>query len=146
MCIRDSIVTPTMSMSAGDYDVRVRTVDSRGQTSDWSVVDDMFELANGRPLIVADPVPTVMCDLSTKVSMEGHVTDPETPLSELLITSTSENFVAWHADTEELEVVFPYDNGCPLGQKGIEIKVDDGGDYTDTGAVSYTHLRAHETR
>ena len=137
---REYIVTPTMSMSAGDYDVRVRTVDSRGQTSDWSVVDDMFELANGRPLIVADPVPTVMCDLSTKVSMEGHVTDPETPLSELIITSTSENFVAWHADTEELEVVFPYDNGCPLGQKGIEIKVDDGGDYTDTGELPYGTL------
>ena len=38
-----------MAMSAGDYDVRVRTVDSRGQTSDWTVSEDMFELANGRP-------------------------------------------------------------------------------------------------
>ena len=128
---REYIVTPTMAMSAGDYDLRARTVDSRGQTSDWSVVSDMFELANGRPIIVADPVPTVMCDLNTKVSMVGHVSDPETPLGDLIITSDSANFVAWHADTEELEVVFPYDNGCPLGQKGIEVKVDDGGDYTD---------------
>ena len=137
---REYIVTPTMAMSAGDYDLRARTVDSRGQTSDWSVVSDMFELANGRPIIVADPVPTVMCDLSTKVSMVGHVSDPETPLGDLIITSDSANFVAWHADTEELEVIFPYDNGCPLGQKGIEVKVDDGGDYTDAGELPYGTL------
>ena len=127
-------------MSAGDYDVRTRSVDSRGQTSDWSVVSDMFELANGRPLIVADPVPTVMCDTSTKVSMVGHVSDPETPLGDLVITSSSENFVAWHADSEEIEVLFPFDNGCPLGQKGIEVKVDDGGDYSDTGELPYGTL------
>ena len=137
---REYIVTPTMAMSAGDYDLRARTVDSRGQTSDWSVVSDMFELANGRPIIVADPVPTVMCDLNTKVSMVGHVSDPETPLGDLIITSDSANFVAWHADTEELEVVFPYDNGCPLGQKGIEVKVDDGGDYSDAGELPYGTL------
>ena len=137
---REYIVTPTMAMSAGDYDLRARTVDSRGQTSDWSVVSDMFELANGRPIIVADPVPTVMCDLNTKVSMVGHVSDPETPLGDLIITSDSANFVAWHADTEELEVIFPYDNGCPLGQKGIEVKVDDGGDYTDAGELPYGTL------
>lgn len=137
---REYIVTPSMAMSAGDYDLRSRTVDSRGQTSGWSVVSDMFELANGRPIIVADPVPSVMCDLSTKVSMVGHVSDPETPLGDLAITSDSANFVAWHADTEELEVLFPYDNGCPLGQKGIEIKVDDGGDYSDTGELPYGTL------
>ena len=137
---REYIVTPSMAMSAGDYDLRSRTVDSRGQTSDWSVVSDMFELANGRPLIVADPVPTVMCDLSTKVSMDGHVSDPETPLGDLIITSSSENFVAWHPATEEIEVLFPYDNGCPLGQKGIEIRVDDGGDYSDSGELPYGTL------
>ena len=50
---REYIVTPSMSMAAGDYDVRTRTVDSRGQTSDWSTTSDMFELANGRPMVVA---------------------------------------------------------------------------------------------
>ena len=140
---REYIVTPSMSMSAGDYDVRTRTVDSRGQTSDWATMSDMFELANGRPMVVANPVPTVMCDLSTKVSMVGHVMDPETPLSDLLITSDSSNFVAWHADSEELEVYFPYDDmrqRCPLGQKGIEIRVDDGGDYSDSGELPYGTL------
>ena len=36
-------------MSAGDYDVRTRTVDSRGQTSDWSVVSDMFDWPTAAP-------------------------------------------------------------------------------------------------
>jgi hypothetical protein len=134
---REYIITPTMAMSSGMYDIRSRAVDGRGQTSDWSTVNDAFELANGRPTIVADPIPTVMCDLSTKVSMAGHVMDPETPLTDLIITSDSDNFVAWHAATEELEVLFPYDNGCPLGQKGIELKIDDGGDYSDTGTLPY---------
>ena len=137
---REYLATPSMSMSAGMYDIRSRTVDSRGQTSLWATLDDAFELANGRPTVVADPVPTVMCDISTKVSMVGHVADPETPLSQLAITSDSDNFVAWHASTEEIEVLFPYDNGCPLGQKGIEITVDDGGDYSDTGQLPYGTL------
>jgi len=106
----------------------------------WSVLGDAFELANGRPSIIADPVPTVMCDISTKVSMDGHIADPETPLGDLVVTSDSDNFVAWHADTEELEVLFPYDNGCPLGQKSIAIEVDDGGDYSDTGQLPYGTL------
>ena len=137
---REYIITPTMEMSAGKYDVRTRAVDGRAQTSDWTEFDDAFELANGRPAVIADPVPTVMCDLSTKVSMAGHIVDPETPLSQLIVTSDSDNFVAWHAATEEIEVLFPYDNGCPLGQKGIEVKVDDGGDYTDSGELPYGTL------
>ena len=137
---REYIITPTMEMSAGKYDVRTRAVDGRAQTSDWTEFSDAFELANGRPAVIADPVPTVMCDLSTKVSMAGHIVDPETPLSQLIVTSDSDNFVAWHAATEEIEVLFPYDNGCPLGQKGIEVKVDDGGDYTDSGELPYGTL------
>ena len=66
--------------------------------------------------------------------MVGRVFDPETPLSDLLITSTSPNFDS-SASSEELEVRFPYDNGCPLGQKGIEIRVDDGGDYSEDGEL-----------
>ena len=29
---------------------------------------------------------------------------------------------------------------CPLGQKGIEIRVDDGGDYSETGELPYGTL------
>jgi hypothetical protein len=136
---REYIITPTMSMSAGTYDVRTRAVDARGQTSSWTEFNDAFTLANGRPTVIADPVPTVMCDLSTKVSMAGHIVDPETPLSQLIVDSDSENFVAWHAASEEIEVFFPYESGCS-GQKGIEVTVDDGGDYSDTGALPYGTL------
>ena len=137
---REYIVTPSMEMSAGSYDIRSRTVDSRNQVSNWAVAQDGFELANGRPTITADPIPTVMCDTTTKVSMVGHIADPETSLGDLVVTSDSANFIAWHADTEEIEVLFPYDNGCPVGQKGIEVKVDDGGDYSETGELPYGTL------
>jgi hypothetical protein len=136
---RDYIITPSMEMSAGTYDVRTRAIDGRGQTSSWTEFSDAFELANGRPAVIADPVPTVMCDISTKVSMVGHIADPETPLAQLLVTSDSDNFVAWHAATEEIEVFFPYESGCS-GQKGIEVKVDDGGDYSETGELPYGTL------
>ena len=136
---REYIVTPSMAMSAGVYDIRTRTVDSRAQTSMWSELSDAFTLANGRPTVTASPVPTVMCDISTKVNMVGHIADPETPLSQLIVTSDSDNFVAWHAASEELEVFFPYENGCD-GQKGIEVYVDDGGDYSDTGQLPYGTL------
>ncbi|MDA8638896.1 hypothetical protein N9L22_03900 [Candidatus Poseidonia alphae] len=139
---RQYVISPTLDMPAGVYDIRSRTLDARGQTSAWAVStgSDGFELANGEPTVVADPVPTVMCDIPTKVSMIGHISDPETPLSQLIVTSSSPNFVAWHAATQEVEVLFPYDNGCPLGQKGIEVVVDDGGDYSDTGITPYGTL------
>ena len=139
---RQYVISPTLDMPAGVYDIRSRTVDARGQTSNWAVStgSDGFELANGEPTVVADPVPSVMCDVSTKLSMVGHISDPETPLKDLILTSSSPNFIAWHADTLELEVLFPYDNGCPLGQKGIEVTVDDGGDYSDTGITPYGTL------
>ena len=139
---RQYVISPTLDMPAGVYDIRSRTVDNRGQTSNWAVSSgsDGFELANGEPTVVADPVPTVMCDISTKVNMNGHIEDPETLLKDLVVTSSSPNFVAWHADTQELEVLFPYDDGCPLGQKGIEVTVDDGADYSDTGIIPYGTL------
>ena len=136
---REYIITPSETMTAGMYDVRSRTMDARMQASPWSVAGEVFELANGLPQVIADPVPSVMCDLSTRISMDGHISDPETPLSDLIVTSTSPYFVAWHADAEELEVLFPYDMGCPLGQRGIEVTVDDGAGY-DEGSLPYGTL------
>ena len=141
---REYVVSPVLEMSAGWYDIRSRTVDSRGQTGDWQVSTgtDGFKLANGVPTIVAEPVPSVMCDISTMVDMTGHINDPETHLSNLLITSDDSSFVAWHPTTQELEVNFAYDSvqGCPLGQQGIEIQMDDGGDYSETGELPYGTL------
>ena len=135
---REYIITPSEEMIAGLYDVRTRTVDARMQTSPWSTASELFELANGLPQVVADPVPSVMCDLSTRISMDGHIYDPETPLADLIVASTSPYFVAWHAEAEEIEVLFPYDMGCPLGQRGIEVTVDDGAGYD--GSLPYGTL------
>ena len=74
--------------------------------------------------------------------MDGHIDDPETSLENLIVTSSSESFVAWHASTKELEVNFQGTelNTCPTGQQGIEVQVDDGGDYSATGELPYGTL------
>ncbi len=141
---REYIITPTVEMSSGMYDVRSRSVDSRGQSSDWSVASGLngFELANGRPTVTPEPIPSVMCDIPTRVDMTGHIADPETPLAELSVSSTHEAFLGWFPSTTEIEVLFEWDEiqGCPIGQQGIEVTVDDGGDYTDTGILPYGTL------
>ncbi len=141
---REYVVSPVLEMSAGWYDIRSRTVDSRGQTGEWQVStgNDGFKLANGVPTIVAEPVPSVMCDISTMVDMTGHINDPETHLSNLLVSSDDPAFVAWHPTTQELEVKYEWDSiqGCPLGQQGMEVKMDDGGDYSETGELPYGTL------
>ena len=141
---RAYLLSPTMDMASGWYDIRSQTVDSRGQTSDWIVTagTDGFKLANGIPSIVAEPIPSVLCDITTKIDMTGHVSDPETPLENLVITSDSSAFVAWYPTTTEIEVNFAWNelNGCPLGQQGMEIRVDDGGDYSEAGELPYGTL------
>tara|TARA_B110000444_G_C18851896_1_gene606468 strand:- start:11159 stop:14611 length:3453 start_codon:yes stop_codon:yes gene_type:complete len=141
---REYVVTPTSAMSAGWYDVRTQAVDSRGQTGDWKVITGSsgFELANGAPTITPDPAISVMCDTLTRVSMDGYISDPETPLQDLIITSSDESFVAWHAVEKEIEVKFQWSetNGCPLGPQGIEISMDDGSDYSQAGQLPYGTL------
>lgn len=139
---REYVITPTVTMGAGWYDVRAQAVDSRGQTGSWMVGASVFELQNGAPTVITDPIPSVMCDTLTKVSMEGHIVDPETPLEDLIVTSDDESFVAWYPLTKEIEVNFAWGelNGCPLGQQGIEISIDDGGDYSATGELPYGTL------
>jgi hypothetical protein len=141
---REYVISPILEMSAGWYDIRSRTVDARGQTGDWKISSgtDGFKLANGVPTIVAEPVPSVMCDISTMVDMTGHINDPESHLSTLLVTSDDPAFIAWHPTTQELEVKYEWDSiqGCPLGQQGMEIKMDDGGDYSESGELPYGTL------
>ena len=125
---RQYLIKPTMEMGAGDYDIRIRAIDARMQLSDWQVTQNAFELMNAVPIITAEPIPTVKVQTSTKVSIIGNIQDAETPLSDLVISSSSQNFVAWHADTEEIEVYFDnikYVNGQPTAT-GIEVQVDDG--------------------
>ena len=141
---REYVITPNAAMSSGWYDVRTQAVDSRGQTGVWKVITGSsgFELANGAPTVITDPIPSVMCDTPTKVLMEGHIMDPETPLEDLIVASSDESFVAWHAETKEIEVNFQWSeiNGCDAGVKGIEITMDDGGDYSQQGQLPYGTL------
>ena len=127
---RQYLVKPSMNMGAGDYDIRVRAIDSRMQTSDWQVTERGFTLKNAMPVITAEPVPTVKVQTSTKVSIINNINDAETDLDQLVITSNSPNFVAWHPATEEIEVYFEsirFVSGQPTAS-GIEIAVNDGTD------------------
>ncbi len=129
---REYTMTPTLTMPAGDYDLRSKTIDSRGQESQWRVTPDAFSLANGIPQVVAEPVPTVTCDVASDIDMTNHISDPETPLSSLDISSDSPYFVSWNPLSSTITVDFSFNEvqGCPLGQKSILVTVDDGGDYT----------------
>ena len=129
---RQYLVKPGMDMGAGYYDIRARSIDSRMQTSDWQITDNAFELKNALPIITSEPIPTVKVQTSTKVSIVNNVNDAETDLDQLIITSNSPNFVAWHPATEEIEVYFEnirFVNGQATAS-GIEIAVNDG---IDTG-------------
>ena len=144
---RQYLVKPSMSMGAGDYDIRVRSIDSRMQTSDWQVTDNGFTLKNAMPVISSEPVPTVKVQTSTKVSVINNVNDAETDLDQLVITSSSPNFVAWHPATEEIEVYFEnirFVNGQPTAS-GIEIAVDDGTD-TAIGTLLFNVIENGQPR
>tara|TARA_Y100000766_G_scaffold122962_1_gene105614 strand:- start:10899 stop:14354 length:3456 start_codon:yes stop_codon:yes gene_type:complete len=136
---REYSLLPTLDMAAGLYDLRTRTVDGRGQTSALSYAYNAFDLMNAPPSITPNQVKPVPCDISTKVDMTGIISDPETPLSNLGITSNDPAFVEWHPSTSEIEVLFAWSQtqGCPLGQQGIEIFMDDGGDYSAEGELPY---------
>ena len=139
---REYYLLPTVDMPAGLYDIRSRAIDARGQTSGWSMTTNAFDLTNAPPSITPNQVSPVPCDVATKVDMTGIITDPETPLSALDITSNHASFVDWHPLTTEVEVLFAWDatQGCPLGQQGIEIFMDDGADYSEQGALPYGTL------
>ena len=131
---REYTFATTTGMDTGNYDLRVRAIDARNQVSDWKVVlgSDAITVTNAVPTVWAEPVPTVLCDQPTKVSMVGHISDKESSLSELSISSSSPSFLGWDSTTSEIEVLFAFDDlrGCPLGQKAIEVTVNDGEDYT----------------
>ena len=61
--------------------------------------------------------------------MIGHISDAETSNENLVVTSQSANFVAWHPETFELEVLF---NEIPTNAEGdvqvasMYVTVDDG--------------------
>jgi hypothetical protein len=125
---REYLFSPTMDMGAGNYDIRSRAIDSRDQVSDWHVTENAFILMNALPVINSYPVPTVKVQTSTMVHISDNIEDAETALEDLVITSTSPNFIAWHPDTQDIEVYFEnirFVSGTATAS-GVEINVDDG--------------------
>jgi thiol-disulfide isomerase/thioredoxin len=155
-------VDPVQTAGSGDYDVRARLLDSREQPSDWAMGEDAFSLVNGLPIVV-DPsnpdntpadcptypgMPTVKVDTDERVDLAGLICDAETDLSQLLITSNDPAFLAYHADSGEVEVHFAsmqWDSlGNPLSQ-GIGVSIDDGED-TNTGTLQFNVVENGQPR
>jgi len=155
-------VDPVQTAGSGDYDVRARLTDNRGQTSDWSSMTSAFSLMNGLPVVV-DPsqpenapldcpffpgLPTVKVQTNENVSLAGLVCDAETDLTNLVISSSSSSFIAWHASEGEIEVNFEtmqWDNmGNPQPQ-GLGITIYDGED-TNTGTLLFSVIENGQPR
>lgn len=152
-------VNPIPSAGSGDYDVRARLTDARGQSSDWRSSSSAFTLMNGLPVVV-DPhapggacptypgMPTVKVETSERISLSGLVCDAETPLTQLSITSNDPAFVAWHPATGEIEVEFTtmqhdaFGNSLP---QGIGLSIDDGED-VNTGTLQFNVVENGQPR
>jgi thiol-disulfide isomerase/thioredoxin len=117
------------SAPAGEYDIKVSFIDIRGHVSLDAYKLNAFNLLNAKPTIDAYPIPTVKVSTSEKVSMIGHIDDAETANEDLVVTSDSSNFVAWHADTFELEVLFdqiPVNADGEVQAASLYLTVNDG--------------------
>ena len=131
-----TIQTPPNAES-GTYDTRVMWEDASGQQSEWLVTSEAFELSNALPRVLSSNdagfvgIPTVKIDSTETVSLVGLVSDAETPLSMLSITSSDPEFKGWNSATSEITVLFDSilddSMGNPIPQS-ISIFIDDGED------------------
>ncbi len=129
------------SMGAGSYDVRGRLIDARGLVSEWTVREDAFSLVNALPRITSTTIPTVDVNEATRIDVGalGLISDPETPLNELVVTSDSPNFLGWYPASGEIEVMF---DRVPVGSDGVArsglifVEVFDG-DRTGSGTLVF---------
>ena len=155
-------VNPVQTAGSGDYDVRARLTDNRGQTSEWSSMSAAFSLMNGLPVVV-DPnqpenapidcpafpgLPTVKVETSERVSLAGLVCDAETELTNLLISSSDPSFIAWHASAGEIEVNFTTMQWDSMGNpqlQGLGISITDGED-TNTGTLLFSVIENGQPR
>ena len=126
-----------MTSEVGNYDLRVMWTDAGGQDSEWLISEDAFMLQNALPSIYSSSddhysgMPTVKVDTEEKVSIIGLISDAETPLQLLEISSNDNEFLSWNPVDLELTVKFTQvvrdSHGNALPQ-GIYFNVDDGDD------------------
>ncbi len=131
-------VSPPMTAESGSYDVRMQWTDAGGQSSEWEVTEDAFELRNAMPKILTAGddgyagIPTVKVESVETVSIVGMIGDAETPLSSLTVESDDPEFISY--DPLNLEITVKFDNivfdsrGNPVAQ-GIFITLGDGEDF-----------------
>ncbi len=139
-------VTPPNSAASGDYDARARLIDARGQIGDWSTVNsNAFSLLNGLPMVVnSDNLgeapsncptypgqPTVKVETIETIPVAGLICDAETPLDQLVISSTNPAFRSWNPTTGEIEVKFDTVNKNLQGEviaQPLQVNLHDGED------------------
>jgi hypothetical protein len=146
-------VSPPSTAGSGDYDVRARLTDARGQVGDWSdVTSNAFSLMNGLPMVV-DPSapgeipancptypgqPTVKVETIERINLAGLICDAETPLSNLVISSNNPAFRQWDPSTGEIEVMFDQVITNPSGEvlsQPMQFSISDGED-TNSGTLN----------
>ena len=130
-------INTELTSDVGSYDLRVMWTDAGGQNSEWLISENAFVLQNALPSIYSSSddqysgMPTVKVDNEEKVSILGLISDAETPLHLLDISSTDNEFLSWDPVNLELSVKFTQvirdSHGNALPQ-GIYFDVDDGDD------------------
>ena len=130
-------INTELTSDVGNYDLRVMWTDAGGQNSEWLVSDDAFVLQNALPSIYSSShdeysgMPTVKVDSEEQVSILGLISDAETPLQSLDISSEDDEFLSWDPTTLQLTVRFTQvvrdSHGNALPQ-GIYVSVNDGDD------------------
>ena len=138
------INTP-LDAELGNYDLRVQWTDASGQASDWLITEEAFHLQNSLPRVLGNSdmtyagVPTVKVSTTEMVSVVGLISDAETPLFNLDVSSTEPEFISWNPSTLEIEVRFDDllldSQGSPIPQ-GMQVTVDDG-DESNSGLMMF---------
>ena len=138
-----------MSSQSGFYDIRMQWTDSGGQSSDWEITENAFELRNALPRVLGPGddgyagIPTVKVDTVEAVSILGLVSDAETPHAELIIDSNAHEFISFDPQTLEISVRFDemsYDSIGNSISQGIFISVGDGEDI-NSGTLMFNVIR-----
>jgi hypothetical protein len=147
-------ISAPMNAQSGTYDLRIQWTDAGGQSSDWDVTTDAFELRNAMPKILEAGddgyagIPTVKVETVDTVSIVGLVSDAETTLSDLTIDSDAHEFISFDPLNLEITVSFDeiiYDSrGTPISQ-GIFITLGDGEDFS-SGTLMFNVIENGQPR
>ncbi len=147
-------ISAPMNAQSGTYDIRMQWTDAGGQSSDWEVTTDAFELRNAMPKILGAGddgyagIPTVKVETVETVSIVGMVSDAETTLSDLTIDSDAHQFISFDPLNLEITVSFDeiiYDSRGTSISQGIFITLGDGEDFS-SGTLMFNVIENGQPR